>query len=262
MSFQKQVVRCSSGAATADAADMAQLSPPATPRRINIQPENSTSPKSKANNDLNATSISKTATPPGTASDPSNSGTKTSNTMPSMANSENMSNVISTMPHQQEFSYPPLGEMGMQDVPQPYLAEHRDYPQMGDDARQYEQQDHSQHQHQHEHQHHDNMPQGPVRYPSPPQADLYDGAAMTANMAAHHTAQLVNELERAMGEPQDDMKMDGEQEHGEQPESPGRSKPVPKPDRPITKDANGRFVCDWPGCEEPVKDFNRKCEWS
>ncbi|KAF7946978.1 uncharacterized protein EAE97_004227 [Botrytis byssoidea] len=44
--------------------------------------------------------------------------------------------------------------------------------------------------------------------------------------------------------------------------SPGRSKPVPKPDREITKDANGRFYCTWPGCTEEVKDFNRKCEWS
>lgn len=43
--------------------------------------------------------------------------------------------------------------------------------------------------------------------------------------------------------------------------SPGRSKPVPKPDREITKDANGRFYCTWPGCTEEVKDFNRKCEW-
>lgn len=43
--------------------------------------------------------------------------------------------------------------------------------------------------------------------------------------------------------------------------SPGRSKPIPKPDREITKDANGRFYCTWPGCTEEIKDFNRKCEW-
>ncbi|TGO17225.1 hypothetical protein BTUL_0019g00150 [Botrytis tulipae] len=48
----------------------------------------------------------------------------------------------------------------------------------------------------------------------------------------------------------------------EEAPSPGRSKPVPKPDREITKDANGRFYCTWPGCTEEVKDFNRKCEWS
>jgi hypothetical protein len=45
-------------------------------------------------------------------------------------------------------------------------------------------------------------------------------------------------------------------------EEPGRSKAVPKPDRPVMKDDNGRYVCNWPGCDEAVKDFGRKCEWS
>jgi len=40
-----------------------------------------------------------------------------------------------------------------------------------------------------------------------------------------------------------------------------RSKPVPKPDRMVTKDENGRFYCTWPGCTEDVRDFGRKCEW-
>lgn len=43
--------------------------------------------------------------------------------------------------------------------------------------------------------------------------------------------------------------------------SPGRSKPVPKPDREVTRDANGRFYCNWPNCTEEVREFNRKCEW-
>jgi hypothetical protein len=44
--------------------------------------------------------------------------------------------------------------------------------------------------------------------------------------------------------------------------SPGRSKPIPKPDREITKGEDGRFVCNWAGCTEDVRSFNRKCEWS
>jgi hypothetical protein len=44
--------------------------------------------------------------------------------------------------------------------------------------------------------------------------------------------------------------------------SPGRSKPIPKPDREVTKGENGRFVCTWVGCTEEVRDFGRKCEWS
>ncbi|KAI1005949.1 hypothetical protein K3495_g2278 [Podosphaera aphanis] len=44
--------------------------------------------------------------------------------------------------------------------------------------------------------------------------------------------------------------------------SPGRSKPIPKPDREITKGEDGRFVCRWSGCTEDIRVFNRKCEWS
>jgi hypothetical protein len=44
--------------------------------------------------------------------------------------------------------------------------------------------------------------------------------------------------------------------------SPGRSKPIPKPDREVTKGEDGRYVCTWVGCTEEVRTFNRKCEWS
>jgi len=44
--------------------------------------------------------------------------------------------------------------------------------------------------------------------------------------------------------------------------SPGRSKPIPKPDREVTKGDDGRYVCTWVGCIEEVRTFNRKCEWS
>jgi hypothetical protein len=44
--------------------------------------------------------------------------------------------------------------------------------------------------------------------------------------------------------------------------SPGRSKPIPKPDREVTKGEDGRFVCNWAGCTEEIRSFNRKCEWS
>jgi hypothetical protein len=44
--------------------------------------------------------------------------------------------------------------------------------------------------------------------------------------------------------------------------SPGRSKPIPKPDREVTKGDNGRYVCTWVGCTDEVRDFGRKCEWS
>jgi len=44
-------------------------------------------------------------------------------------------------------------------------------------------------------------------------------------------------------------------------QSPNRTKAVPKPEREVTKDANGRFYCNWPNCTEEIKDFGRRCEW-
>lgn len=44
--------------------------------------------------------------------------------------------------------------------------------------------------------------------------------------------------------------------------SPGRSRPIPKPDRQVTKSEDGKFICTWAGCSEDVKSFSRKCEWS
>ncbi|RYP61141.1 hypothetical protein DL769_007853 [Monosporascus sp. CRB-8-3] len=42
-----------------------------------------------------------------------------------------------------------------------------------------------------------------------------------------------------------------------------RSKPIPKPDREVSKTDDGKFYkCTWPNCSEEVKIFNRKCEWS
>ncbi|KAI1196934.1 hypothetical protein F5X97DRAFT_344210 [Nemania serpens] len=41
-----------------------------------------------------------------------------------------------------------------------------------------------------------------------------------------------------------------------------RMKPIPKPQRQIVKNREGRFICTWHDCEAAVKDFARKCEWS
>lgn len=46
------------------------------------------------------------------------------------------------------------------------------------------------------------------------------------------------------------------------PTGRGRSPPIPKPNREVTKGEDGRFVCTWTGCTEDTRAFNRKCEWS
>lgn len=46
------------------------------------------------------------------------------------------------------------------------------------------------------------------------------------------------------------------------PSSKTRSKPIAKPDRFVTKNADGRYECRWRGCNEETRTFARRCEWS
>ncbi|KAK0719931.1 hypothetical protein B0H67DRAFT_484330 [Lasiosphaeris hirsuta] len=44
--------------------------------------------------------------------------------------------------------------------------------------------------------------------------------------------------------------------------TPSRIKAIPKPDREVTKNVEGKFVCTYPGCTEDIREFGRKCEWN
>ncbi|KAM4057495.1 zinc finger domain-containing protein [Hirsutella rhossiliensis] len=46
------------------------------------------------------------------------------------------------------------------------------------------------------------------------------------------------------------------------PSSVSRSKPIPKPDRDVMKQADGKYHCPLPDCKEDVNAFSRKCEWN
>ncbi|KAF2965696.1 hypothetical protein GQX73_g7900 [Xylaria multiplex] len=41
-----------------------------------------------------------------------------------------------------------------------------------------------------------------------------------------------------------------------------RMKPIPKPQRQIVKNRDGKFICTWHDCGAAVKEFSRKCEWN
>ncbi|TWU79215.1 hypothetical protein ED733_008973 [Metarhizium rileyi] len=41
-----------------------------------------------------------------------------------------------------------------------------------------------------------------------------------------------------------------------------RIKPIPKPDRDVVKQSDGRFHCPLDECKEEVRAFSRKCEWN
>lgn len=88
------------------------------------------------------------------------------------------------------------------------------------------------------------------RYPSPP-------PPMGDNPYNHQNTDPAMALNLEMH----DEPLPQQKEESDAP-SPGRSKPIPKPDREVTKGEDGRFVCTWPGCTEDVRSFNRKCEWS
>lgn len=82
-----------------------------------------------------------------------------------------------------------------------------------------------------------------TRYPSPPQP-------LSEN--PYHAPHL-------NAAPDDGMEVPSLPSHEpEQPSSPGRSKPIPKPDREVTKGPNGRFVCAYENCTEEIRDFGRK----
>lgn len=126
------------------------------------------------------------------------------------------------------FSYPPLDNMSAIHESQPYMAQERDFHQLGADPREYD--------HQHVQQ----------RYPSPP-------APPSENP---YIAQHPSEVPADVG-----MDLQAETKSESDAPSPGRSKPVPKPDREVTKDANGRYYCNWPNCTDETQTFGRKCEW-
>ncbi|KXX73801.1 Cell wall transcription factor ACE2 [Madurella mycetomatis] len=44
--------------------------------------------------------------------------------------------------------------------------------------------------------------------------------------------------------------------------TPHRIKAIPKPDREVTRNQEGKFICTWPGCTEEAKEFGRRCEWN
>ncbi|KAI0521983.1 hypothetical protein F5B22DRAFT_634351 [Xylaria bambusicola] len=41
-----------------------------------------------------------------------------------------------------------------------------------------------------------------------------------------------------------------------------RMKPIPKPQRQVVKNRDGKFICTWNGCNALTKEFSRKCEWN
>jgi len=43
--------------------------------------------------------------------------------------------------------------------------------------------------------------------------------------------------------------------------SPRRVRASVRPDREVVKNAEGKFICTFPGCANKINEFVRKCEW-
>jgi hypothetical protein len=99
----------------------------------------------------------------------------------------------------------------------------------------------------HEHQEHEEIQHEHTRYPSPP-APLSENPYNAQN------------IESSAEDPMEGLA--NLANHESDIPSPGRSKPIPKPARQITRGENGRYVCTWVDCSEEIRDFGRKCEWS
>ncbi|KAI9742282.1 MAG: hypothetical protein M1818_004182 [Claussenomyces sp. TS43310] len=135
-----------------------------------------------------------------------------------------------TMPSENHYNYPPLDNLSALTDARPYMPHERDFQ-----IPEYEQQLH------------DATQQEGARYPTPPvpMSDMPYVPQQQAEMSVDNRSD-----------------MPGDSKSDSDAASPGRSKPVPKPDREVTKDGNGKFICRFLGCTEEIKEFGRKCEWS
>jgi hypothetical protein len=161
--------------------------------------------------------------------------TKQAHNYPSVSQQQPRNHLSNTdmPPEPIPFNYPPLDSMSGLHDPRPYMTTERDFQGIPE----------------HDYEQHHNQHDGLTRYPSPPHAGLSDNPYN----------QVQQQLSDAVHNGEPDLAVETKSESD--PASPGRSKPIPKPDREVTKLENGRFYCNWPNCTEDVKDFGRKCEW-
>lgn len=99
------------------------------------------------------------------------------------------------------------------------------------------------------------------RYPSPTPINGHPYIQQEQQLEQEQVQQQVQQQQQdALQNGRMDVHMEAKSESDAA--SPGRSKPIAKPERPVTKNQSGQYQCDWEGCNEEIKTFSRKCEWS
>lgn len=108
--------------------------------------------------------------------------------------------------------------------------------------------------------HHDDPTPDADRFPDPSDAVVSELASTVATFTAPPHPQFVD----TTAEPRIDLPAPAStisKEESPIATTPSRIKAIPKPDREVTKNLEGKYICTWPGCTEESKEFGRRCEW-
>lgn len=109
--------------------------------------------------------------------------------------------------------------------------------------------------------HHDPTPDTD-RFPDPSDAVVNELATTVATFTAPPPPHFVDTAEPRLDLPAPTTSTTTvSKENSPTATTPQRIKAIPKPDREVTKNSEGKFICTWPGCSEEPREFTRKCEW-
>lgn len=90
--------------------------------------------------------------------------------------------------------------------------------------------------------------------------DLTDGVSYNGGGVPNFDG-TDNDLDLDTPPPQHDARTTPHPPPGQHLQQVMKAKVPPKPSRAVVQNAEGKFVCTADGCEEPVREFARKCEW-
>lgn len=108
--------------------------------------------------------------------------------------------------------------------------------------------------------HHDPSPEAD-RFTDPTDAVVNELATTVATFTAPHSFDTSEPRLDLPAAPSTTTTTSPPKEESPNATTPQRVKAIPKPDREVTKNLEGKFICTWPGCSEEPKEFVRKCEW-
>jgi hypothetical protein len=89
-------------------------------------------------------------------------------------------------------------------------------------------------------------------------SDVHDASRLDLSAGGFGSPLHVSMQANTLSDPLHDSK---EPSPGTESSPSSRVKPIPKPNRNVDKQVDGKFHCPLEDCKEDVKAFSRKCEW-